>query len=64
MSPRTGTSGRMNWTWWLAGAIALAFIATLLIAAATRDRRKAADAVRDLPERTEQPGPDHGPRHE
>ncbi|HSX67088.1 hypothetical protein [Nocardioides sp.] len=56
----------MNWTYWLAGAIGLAFIASILIFAAMRDRGRGEEVVDDLPERTA-PDPaadphDHGPR--
>ncbi|WP_188785184.1 hypothetical protein [Nocardioides phosphati] len=42
----------MNWTYWLAGAIALAFIASILIFAAMRDRGRGKEVVSDLPART------------
>jgi hypothetical protein len=42
----------MNWTYWLAGAIGLAFIASVLILAAMRDRGRGKEVVEDLPERT------------
>lgn len=47
-----GYAFNMNWTFWLAGAIALAFIAALLLFAATRDRARGKEVVGDLPERT------------
>lgn len=50
----------MNWIYWLAGAIGLAFIATLLIMAALRDRGRADEVVDDLPERTQQTVDDDG----
>lgn len=61
-----GYSLPMNWTYWLAGAIALAFIASVLIFAAMRDRGRGKEVVDDLPERTA-PDPaseaqDRGPR--
>lgn len=43
---------RMDWTYWLAGAIGLAFIAGILIFAALRDRGRGKEVVGDLPERT------------
>lgn len=64
-SPK-GYAVAMNWTYWLAGAIGLAFIASILIFAAMRDRGRGEEVVDDLPERTA-PDPaadphDHGPR--
>lgn len=47
-----GYAERMNWTYWLAGAIGLAFIASVLILAAMRDRGRGKEVVEDLPERT------------
>jgi hypothetical protein len=64
---QTGTSNSMHWTYWLAGAIALAFIAGLLVYAALRDRTRGQEVVGDLPERTDQEGPattSHGERTE
>lgn len=55
----SGTSRFMNWTYWLAGAIGLAFIAALMLYAATRDRGRGEEVVEDLPERTHQ-----DPHHE
>jgi hypothetical protein len=59
-----GTPSRMNWTYWLAGAIGLAFIATVLVIAAMRDRGRGDEVVEDLPERLDQAPDDHphGPR--
>lgn len=56
-----GTSAPMNWTYWLAGAIALAFIAALMVYAAMRDRGRGEEVVDDLPERTHQ-NPHHDGR--
>jgi hypothetical protein len=50
----------MNWIFWLAGGIGLAFITALLVTAAVRDRGRAQDVVDDLPERTHQPVEDEG----
>ncbi|MDO7866952.1 hypothetical protein [Nocardioides jiangxiensis] len=53
----------MHWTYWLAGAIALAFVASILVFAALRDRRRGKEVVGDLPERTdptEHPTTEHG----
>ncbi len=47
-----GYALRMNWTYWLAGAIGLAFIAGILILAALRDRGRGKEVVEDLPDRT------------
>ncbi|GGO93849.1 hypothetical protein GCM10011584_33500 [Nocardioides phosphati] len=47
-----GYAYSMNWTYWLAGAIALAFIASILIFAAMRDRGRGKEVVSDLPART------------
>jgi len=47
-----GYAFRMNWTYWLAGAIGLAFIAAILIFAAMRDRGRGREVIGDLPERT------------
>lgn len=49
---RCGYAEAMDWTYWLAGAIALAFIATVLLYAAMRDRGRGEEVVGDLPERT------------
>jgi hypothetical protein len=56
-----GYAFRMTWTYWLAGAIGLAFIAGILIFAAMRDRGRGKEVVRDLPERTA-PDPAADPR--
>ncbi len=53
----------MNWTYWLAGAIGLAFIATVLVLDALRDRGRGEEVVDDLPERTDQTPDDHPHGH-
>lgn len=60
---RVGTPERMNWTYWLAGAIGLAFIATVLVLAAMRDRGRGEEVVDDLPERTGQAPDEHPHGH-
>lgn len=57
-----GTPRSMNWTYWLAGAIGLAFIAALMLYAATRDRGRGDEVVEDLPERTHQDPHQDGPQ--
>lgn len=47
-----GYAPSMDWTYWLAGAIGLAFIAALMVYAAMRDRGRGEEVVDDLPERT------------